>query len=319
MRRGTLLGLLILVIVCALFSSVLAADPKYPTRPIESICPFPPGGSFDTIWRVMTELVAAELGKPLVVVNKPGAGGMTALAYLVTAKPDGYTICQSALIKLGFYMTKIDFKDDDNIPIIQWGESPHAFVVKATSPWKTMKDVVEYAKKNPGKLKVGHIGRTNTLYLTLLGIARQENIKIIDIPYAGDMPMLTSLLNGDINVASGGYIAYANRDDVRVIMTAGKERISGAPNVLTYKETFGKDPVVDLPVSCVFVPKGTPDPIIKVIHDAFRKAMQSPRFKEAMVRAGQPIVYRGTSEIQQFAVAERERVLSVMKQFNMIR
>jgi len=307
-----------LVLITSCFDMSIA-QVDYPTRPIEAICPFPPGGSFDTVWRSLADLAEKEIGQKMVVVNRDGAGGMIALGYLAKAKPDGYTICQSALIKLAFYTEKLDYKEEDCVPIIQWGQSPNAVSVRADSPWKSMKDVVEYARKNPGKLKIGHIGRTNTLYLVIMGLARQQNIKILDIPFKGDAPLLMSLLNKDVDVASGGFLPYTNRDDVRVIMTCGESRMEAAPNVPTYKETFGTEPVVGLPTSVVFVPKGTSDVIIRKLHDAFRKAMEDKKFKDSMFKGGLPIAYRGTKEIQQFAIDERIRVLRAMKEEGMIK
>ena len=311
-----LFTLLLLITSCF---DISIAQVDYPTRPIEAICPFPPGGSFDTVWRTLTDLAEKELRQKLVVVNRDGAGGMVALGYLSKSKPDGYTICQSALIKLAFYTEKLDYKEEDFIPIIQWGQSPNAVSVRADSPWKTMKDVVDYARANPGKLKVGHIGRTNTLYLVIMGLVRQQNIKVIDIPFKGDAPLLMSLLNKDVDVVSGGFLPYTNRDDVRVIMTCGENRMEAAPTVPTYKETFGIEPVVGLPTSVVFVPRGTPDIIIKRLHDSFRKAMEDKRFKDSMFKGGLPIAYKGTKEIQQFAIEERNRVLQSMKEEGMIK
>jgi tripartite-type tricarboxylate transporter receptor subunit TctC len=152
-----------------------------------------------------------------------------------------------------------------------------------------------------------------------MGLVRQQNIKVIDIPFKGDAPLLMSLLNKDVDVVSGGFLPYTNRDDVRVIMTCGENRMEAAPTVPTYKETFGIEPVVGLPTSVVFVPRGTPDIIIKRLHDSFRKAMEDKRFKDSMFKGGLPIAYKGTKEIQQFAIEERNRVLQSMKEESMIK
>ena len=311
--------LLTFLVAIAFCSSISMAEVEYPSRPIEAICPYSAGGGIDTVWRALMSAVEKELGQKLVVVNREGAGGMVGLGYLAKSKPDGYTICQGILTKLAFHLEKLDFKEEDFVPVIQWGEAVHCFSVRANSPWKTMKDVVDYARANPGKLKVGHIGRTNTLYLVLMGLVRQQDIKIIEIPFKGDMPILMSLLNGDVDVASGGFLAYAKRDDVRVIMTCGENRLEVAPEVPTYKETFGIDPVIGSLKEVVFVPKGTPDTVVRKLHDANRKGMEDKKFKDSMSKAGFPVIYRNTKEIQECYKDDIDKMVKIMKEIGMIK
>ena len=306
------------LVAIAIPSSISWAEVDYPTKPIEAICPFSAGGGFDSILRAMAPVLEKELGQKIVVVNRTGAGGMVAHGYLAKSKPDGYTILQTGMVKLAFHTEKLDFTEEDLVPIIQWAEATHFFSVRADSPWKSMKDVVQYARANPGKLRVGHIGRTNTLYLTLMGLVRQENIEIIDIPFKGDMPILTSLLNGDVDVASAGLLAF-NRDDCRLIMTNLSRRFEAAPDVPTYKETFGIDPAFSALKDVIFVPKGTPDMIVKKLHDAFRKTIEDKNVKKAFLNAGFPVVYRNTKEIQQCYKEDIVKMVKIMKELGMIK
>jgi len=131
--------------------------------------------------------------------------------------------------------------------------------------------------------------------------------------------MLAALLKGDIDVASTGFRSMYGRNDTRMLMTCGDKRLDLAPDVPTYKEVFGVDPVVNLPAGCIFVPTGTPKAVAKKLHDIFKEAMSNKKFKELMAKSGTPIVYRGMEDILVYADRERKKALAAMEEIGMIK
>jgi len=211
-RRKGLLGWSSLVIACFLVTSlgagwVLAAE-DYPSKPINVLIGVPPGGSTDMSLRVLTQFMEAEIKQPMVVVNKPGAAGTIAGYQVTSAKPDGYTLGyfpgSGAFPEMYSYFYSAPYSSKDLRPIASVHVPAITIAVKEDAPWNSLKELVEYAKKNPG-MKFGHIGKSTIQYVAMAQINRQEDLKMVDVPFDGDATMVPALLGGHVPVATPVY------------------------------------------------------------------------------------------------------------------
>ena len=249
-----------------------SAGENYPTRPINMIVPFAPGGALDLGSRVVADRIAEFLGQPLVSVHKPGGGGSLGVAFVAKAKPDGYTVVAAGpgFICIPTITKKLDYKFDDLIPLGIYGKIPHFLVVKADAKWETLKDFIEEEKRSPGTLKVSSLGKlTTTDFITVL-LNKYAGTKFTQIPYASSGVALTSLLGGHIDAACvTGIGGFLESGQVRVLAVAEEQRLEGLPDAPTFKESGY--PIVLLSWNSFFFQKATPKEII----DKFSKAQES--------------------------------------------
>ncbi len=282
-----------------------AAD-DYPNRPITLIVPFPAGGGTDTHLRVLGELVSKELGQPIAIENKGGASGTLGPATMAaTAKPDGYTLSQmpATVYRIPFIQkTAYDPKTDFSY-ILQLTGYAFAVAVKADAPWKTWKELFEYAKANPGKVSYSTSGTGGTQHITMEQIAKAHGIKWIHVPYKGGGEQNAALLGGHtpLEVASTGTLgALADAGQIRLLVMWTPERLKRFPDVPTLREE-GIDMVVTSPYG-IGGPKGMDPAIVKKLHDAFYKAMQDPAHAEILEKVGFVEDYLNTEDYEKFVM-----------------
>ena len=247
---------------------------KYPDRPINMIVGFSPGGASDLGSKVVADKLEEFLGEPLVANYKPGGGGTLSASYLAKAKQDGYTtLVMVSFMNLPPEVKKLDYSLNDFLLTGLWGRAPYFIMVKADSKWKTLKDLVEDAKKNPGKLTFGTTGATaggNFVYSLL---AKHAGIKMTMVPFKSCGDTLTALLGGHIDsyfcVGAGG-VQESNL--VRTLATAEEKRLEGLPDIPTIAE-LGWPVYFSTWYSFAF-PKGTPEEIVDTFARAQEKAIQ---------------------------------------------
>jgi tripartite-type tricarboxylate transporter receptor subunit TctC len=205
-RKRLVLGFVMILIGGILIQP--SAGKEYPIKPIELVCPYAPGSSMDIVSRLVADLAPKYIGQPIVVVNKPGAAGSIAAADVISSKADGYKL---VMLTNFFFATtvktqKIPFDPNDLTPIVNLYEYKLGLIVKGDSPWKTLNDFLDYAKKNPGKLRCAHGGRGITLHLNALVIFKKAGVDIIEVFYKGASPeQLSALLGGHVDAASMAY------------------------------------------------------------------------------------------------------------------
>jgi tripartite-type tricarboxylate transporter receptor subunit TctC len=254
-------------------SSVLplpAAAQTYPARPIKYICPWPAGGSTDVVMRSLAEAAGRHLGQAIIVENRPGAGGTLGALDLVNAKPDGYTVAQlpHGVFRLP-HMQKVAF---DTLKDFTWIACLTGYtfglVVQAESPFKTIKDLVDYARLNPGKLSYGSTGVGTSPHLAVEEFAQRADIKLNHIPFKGNAENMQALMGGHIASASDatGWGPHVESGKLRLLATYGSKRTKRWPQTPTLDE-LGYQTVSDSPFG-VRDPKGMERAVTRAIHSA---------------------------------------------------
>jgi tripartite-type tricarboxylate transporter receptor subunit TctC len=308
-------GLLAVGLIGAM-SQISAAQDQYPTRPIKLLVGFAPGGATDTTFRKLGELAAKELGQPIIVENRPGAGATLAPSTMAkTEAPDGYTIAAATAGLLRYpYMQKVDW---DPIKDFTWiaGLGGYTFVlaVNADSPLKTTADLVAYAKKNPESLTVATAGAGTTMHLLAEALAGMADVKITHVGYKGSSEAVTAILGGHTMAtvdAIGTILPYVESGKMRVLLSFDPQPVASLPGVPTAK-SLGYDLVYPAPYGLVG-PKGMPPAVVDRLYKAFKAAADSDDYKKLLVTLGQTKWDKSPAEYQQWAsefyVSERSLV-----------
>jgi tripartite-type tricarboxylate transporter receptor subunit TctC len=276
----------------------------FPSRPITLYCAFPAGGPTDQVFRGFAESASRTLGQAVIVESKPGGGGTVAPIALKNARPDGYTLSQ---MPLGVFRVPHMQKSPQLDPIkdftyvINLTGYTFGLVVPAGSPWKTLKDYVEDAKKNPGKIDYGSTGTGTTPHLAMEEFAQKAGIKLTHVPYKGSADLMTSLLGGHIMSASDstGWAPHVESGKLRLLATFGSKRTKKWPEVPTLTE-LGYDTVSDSPFGLAG-PAGMEPAVVKLLHDAFKKTLEDPKVLALLDRFDQSVIYMGPEEYTKFA------------------
>jgi tripartite-type tricarboxylate transporter receptor subunit TctC len=264
-----------LIVGTLIFSSgIVLAGPGYPEKPITYIISFNPGGESDITARLQEPHLEKILGVPINVTHKPGGGGAVAWSeFQRTATPDGYTLIgtniphiigQPLLRRDAGYVT-------DGFALIMWFHfTPNALMVPKESQFKTLKDFVEFAKKNPKVITLGGSGTYSANHLETLRLEREAGIKVTYIPHTGTGPLVPAILGGHLTgLMNYSMLGVQLKDKVRVLAVAAEERVPFLPDAPTFKEQ-GYD-IVGGAFRGVAAPKGTPKAIIDKLADAFTK------------------------------------------------
>jgi tripartite-type tricarboxylate transporter receptor subunit TctC len=279
------------------------AQGAFPARPVKLIIAFPAGGPTDITMRALADSASKILGQPVVVENKPGAGGTLPAQALQSAPADGYTVAQ---IPLGVfrlpYTTKINWDPVKDITYVL-NVTGYAFglVVPADSPLRTWTHFVAWAKANPGKLSYGSTGTLTSPHLTMELIAQKLGLQLLHVPYKGSADLMQSILGGNIMAAadSTGFAPQVEAGKLRVLNTWGAERLAKFPDAPTLKE-LGLDMVQNSPFG-IGAPKGTPPAVVKRLHDAFKQAMAQESYVTALKRYDMVPMYMGSAQYLKFA------------------
>ena len=292
----------ILALAAGLLVALVAQAQSFPSRPITLICPWPPGGGTDIHLRKLGEIASKHLGQPVVIENRPGGSGMNGPATMArTAKADGYTISQLAITAYRLpHLQKVDWDPLADFSYIL-GVAGYTFgiVVKADSPFKTFQDLIAYAKANPGKLSYATPGPGTSLHLAMEEIGAKANVQFLHIPFKGYADGATALLGGHVmvQVDSTGWARLVDAGSVRLLATLGDKRTRW--NAPTVKE-LGIDTVSNSPYGLVG-PKGMPPQVVKVLHDAFKTAMDDPEHLKTLQQLDQAYWYKSTDEYLKWA------------------
>ena len=291
----------------------MARAQAFPSKPIRLQIAFPAGGPTDITMRSLADSAGKLLGQPVVVENRPGAGGTLPAQALQTAAPDGYTLAQ---IPLGVfrlpYTTKINWDPVKDIAYVL-NVTGYAFglVVPTDSPLKTWAQFVAYAKANPGKLSYGSTGTLTSPHLTMELIAQQLGIELLHVPYKGSADLMQSIMGGQIMAAadSTGFASQVEAGKLRVLNTWGEQRLAKFPDAPTLKE-LGLGLVQNSPFG-IGAPRATPPEVVRRLHDAFKKAMEEASYQQALARYDMVPMYMSSEVYSRFAqdTFQREKAL----------
>jgi tripartite-type tricarboxylate transporter receptor subunit TctC len=290
----------------ALAGAALACHPAlaqtYPSRPVQFIVPFAPGGGADLSQRAFNKFAEPLVRQPLPIVNKAGAAGVTGWAELVREKPDGYTLAVltppfnvlPALVK----PKQTGYKLDQFTNICIYAVVPDVLVVREDGPFKTLDDFVKFAKANPKKIKTANTGTLGADFMTTLMIENATGIDTTQIPFSSGALALQGTLAGttDAFVASTLY-AVSQKGTLRTLAIASGQRDQMIPDVPTFKE-LGYD-VISERYRVVGGPAGLPAPVVDYWAKICKQVTDDPAFRDEMLKLGQPVAYRGPAEAEQ--------------------
>ncbi|HQY27991.1 MAG TPA: tripartite tricarboxylate transporter substrate binding protein [Burkholderiaceae bacterium] len=290
------------VLTAAAASPVLAQS--FPSRPVTLYCAFPAGGPTDQVFRAFAEAAAKTLGQSVVVENKPGAGGTLAALSMRGARADGYTLAQ---MPMGLFriphMQKTPTFDpiNDFTYVVNLTGYTFGLVVPSGAPFKTVKELVDYAKANPGKLNYGSTGVGTSPHLAVEEFASRAGIRLNHVPFKGSADLMQAILGGHIMAASDstGWAPHVASGRLRLLATYGSKRTKRWPDVPTLDE-LGYQTVSDSPFG-LGGPKGMDPAVVKTLQDAFRKAMDEPKVQQILDRFDQPMVYMSAADYTAWA------------------
>jgi tripartite-type tricarboxylate transporter receptor subunit TctC len=278
MERGKGKSMGMLAACIAIFmtlGSTTALGDEYPSKPIKMLVGYRAGGGADTMARLLAKPLGKILGQPVAVVNKPGGGGGVAATALKNSKSDGYTLCMTTAITYSFipHVAKVQFTADDFQYVAAVAQFQEAFVARSDKPYKSFKELVEYAKTHPG-LNYASITPLDKVFLK--HVAKKEGIQWTPVPVKGGAGMVPAVLGGHVDFGFSGGIHYQHVKAGKMVVLAGlgRERLLAFPDVPTLKES-GYDLVL---VNCnmITAPKGVPDSIVKKLAKAISEAVKDP-------------------------------------------
>jgi tripartite-type tricarboxylate transporter receptor subunit TctC len=294
----------------------LQAQDTYPTKPVSMIAPFPPGGVADIVGRPLAASMEKTLKQPVLVVNRPGAGGAVGTTSVAKAAPDGYTILMS-LSSISIFPVSdpmngrpLPYQLSDFAPIALVTADPTILVVAADGPYKTIQDFIASAKAYPNQMNYSSSGTYGTLHVAMEMFASAAGIRMFHIPYQGGGPAVTALLGGQVHALASGPAAVAGQikgGKMRALAGWGDKRLPAMPELPTFKELGFKD--VEFYIwSGVFVPAATPAPVQARLREAVRAAVADPQFTGAMAKAETPVQYLDAPQFAKFLAADAARL-----------
>ena len=297
-----LMGIWILLAVATSAFGQAASTAGFPSKPITLICPWPPGGSTDAHLRKFAEIAQKYLGQPVVVENKPGAGGTLGPSTMAaTARPDGYTLAQYpiSVIRVA-HMQKSSWDPLKDFSFVI-GISGYTFgvVVRSDSPFKTFQDLIDFAKANPGKMSFASTGNGTSPHLLMEDVAMKAGVQLLHVPFKGNADSTQALMGGHIMAQSDatGWGRHVDAGAFRLLVTFGEKRTKwDAP---TARE-LGIDVVSYSPYGIVG-PKGMEPQTMRVLHDAFRKTIDDPEHLKILAQLDQVYWYKSSAEFAQWA------------------
>jgi tripartite-type tricarboxylate transporter receptor subunit TctC len=300
--------------LAALLLAFSVAAQDFPSRPITLICPWPAGGSTDTQLRRFAEIASRHLGQTVVVENRPGGGGMLGPGNMAqTARPDGYTVSQLPMGAFRIpHMQKVAWDPvRDFTYVIGLTGYTFGMVVRADSPFRSLRDVLDYAKVNPGKFSYASTGAGTSPHLLLEELAMKAGVDFLHVPYKGSMDATQALLGGHVMALSdaSGWGRFVDAGQFRLLVTFGSRRTKRWPAVPTARDA-GLDIVSTSPYGIVG-PRGMDARSVKVLHDGFRKALEDPQHLKVLEQLDQEPWYLSSEDYTKYArdTLNREREL----------
>ena len=319
-RRSTLLAALLL---SSAFSAI--AQGSWPTRSITMIVPFPPGGLADLVARPVAEAMSRELGQPVVIENKAGAGGGIGMSLAAKSKPDGYTMVMAlssltvlpeADVVLG--RTPM-FGLNDLRPVARYTADPTVLAVRAESPWKSVQEFVDDAKKRPGAINYGSSGNYGTMHVPMEILAQVSGSKLTHIPFTGAGPAVVALLGGQIDAVSTGpatVLQHVKAGKLRVLGHWGNGKLASMPEVPSLKDAGFNAEYAQW--SGLFIPSATPEPVAQRIRAAARAAAQDAKVREVILGAGSPVQFQDSPDFEKYVQADAKRMVDVVKKIGKV-
>ena len=298
---------------------------KYPSRPVTFVAPFPPGGSIELIGRPLAASLEKTLKQPVLFTNRVGAAGAVGTSYVASSEPDGYRILFniSSIVVVPeadkIFDRKPAYTMDQLLPVARVNTDANVLLVHAESPWKSLRELIDDAKRKPGQLSYSSSGVYGSTHVPAEMFTQAAGIPMRHVPFAGGGPATNALLGGhvDIHIQNvPGSMAHIRSGKLRPLAVTSARRADALPDVPTMKE-LGVD--VDYGVwHGVFVAAKTPPEVVKVIRDAVRVAVADPDFTGALQKISATVAYLDLPEFQKFVADETRAMAAVVKRIGRV-
>ena len=293
---------------------------KFPSEPITYIIPFNPGGQSDVEARLQQPYLEKALGVPIVINYVPGAGGGLAWTKFVQAKPDGYNVCginTPHIILQPLAQADVNFKTEDLKPLCMFESTPIGLAVKKDSKLNNVKELIAFAKANPGKVTVGISGKLSGHHLAALQFMKLTDTKLTLVTFTGAAPQTTALLGGHVEAVFGNSSDLVTfKDQIKILAMGSESRMALLPNVPTFEEEGLKfAPRIDRGVA---VPKNTPPDIAKVLEKAFLDTVNSETYRTKIQAAGFVPLGLNSEESIKYIAVQTEICARLLKEHNLL-
>ena len=313
------LFLLLVVMACALTLGARAED--YPTKPIRIVVPYPAGSSGDVTTRQMAKMLSEKFSQSVIVDNRPGANGIIGAQVVAQAQPDGYTLlfAASSVLAMNPYLVK-DLGFDaqkDFVPIIVSARSPALVVLSAASPFQSVQEFIEAAKKSPGKLTFASSGEGSPQHIMGEKMKRMAGIDLNHISYKGETPALQDLMAGQIDLCFGfaaGTMPHVRSGKLRALAVTGEKRLGIFPDIPTMAEA-GLAGYAETILTLYAAPRGTPAAIVDKLNEAIRSAMFT--MKQVILERGSEFIASSPQEAATMLENERVRYGKVVRELGL--
>ena len=308
--KGFLTAIFITLCGVIMVGGLAFAQEKFPSKPITFLIPWAAGGGQDLAARAFQPVIEKLTGVSVLVVNKPGGGASIGFGEVMRSAPDGYTLCHISpsinIVKYTIKGTDVDYVKFE--PIIFTTYAPETLVVRNEAPWKTLKEFLDYAKANPGKLRVGNPGYGAIHHIGGIGLEQAAKIKFIHVPYRGTAEGFPDLLGGHIDaylVSLTDVLHMINGGVLRALGVACPERIKFVPEAQTFVELGINHNI--LSYHAWIGPKGIPKERVKILYELFLKALDTKEMKAHYDTHGGVISVKGPEEFGKFLADEDKR------------
>ncbi len=323
MRRVAGMSILLMLLYPVLWPQALTAASDYPNRPVTIVVPYPAGGVTDLGARALAESMEKHLKQPMVVMNKAG-GGTTVGGYAdASAKPDGYTLgffpVAAAIPEAYIYFQDAPYSSKDLRPISSAVATAYTITVKEDAPWNSLKELIEYARKNPG-IKAGTGGKQTLQHMLLTQLNRTEKTGFVGVPFAGDPQNLAALLGGHTTVGLMDFSVVkplADSKKVRVLAVVTEKRAEFAPEVPTVVE-LGY-PIIYVSILGLNGPKGIPEEIVQKLEGLVATICKEPDFQTRIRNTALQINNQDAATYQKSLVRYKENVLAHFKEEGLVK
>lgn len=306
------------VAVLSTFSGQALAQSDWPKRPIRVVLPSGPGGTSDIFMRLLSDNVSKTLGQPVVVDNKPGAGGTLAATLVAQAEPDGYTLMMNSVAThaIGPAMYKLKFDPDKNVTAVaQLAYSANILYVRKDSQFKNVRELITYAKANPGKLNYASSGAGTSLHLAAVEMGLRSGLEMVHIPYNGAAPAMQAVLSGDTAFSfenSMSIMGQIKGGSVVPLAVTTARRIPQLANVPTMSESGAQGFDISSWFGIV-APGGTPRPIVDKLTSAFERALKDPQIADQVSKLGADVQFMPPAEFDAYMKSERQKWAAIVK------
>ncbi len=305
--------------------SAQAQEPWPAARPISMVVAFPPGGVADLTARPLAVALEKILRQKVLVENKPGAGGAVGNALVAKARPDGYTVLMAlSSVTILPEADRVNgrapgYTLEQLVPVALVSADPTVLVVRSESPYKSVRDLIDAAKANPGKINYASSGYYSALHTPMEMFSIATGAKLFHIPYQGGGPAVTAILGGQVDALASGpgpVLQHIKAGKLRALASWGEKRHPALPEVPTLKE-LGIDNEFYIWAG-LLVPAGTPETLVRQLRDAVRQAVVDPQFQKVMEGAGQPIQYLDQAEFRVFFDKDAKKMADVVRQIGKV-